>query len=250
MAGRARRQGGAAGATRATRKRGRLSVVITRLLGAVLLLGMAGGAAAWWQMRHWQPPRGAYAVQGVEVGDVDGDVDWNGLKAVGADFVYIEASASAFAHDPAFVRNIEAARAAGLQIGALHRYDPCQPADKQAANFVTVVPRDAGMLPPAVELDSLADDCPEPVSDAKVVSELMTFINEVETHTGKATILKISAPFDARYHIARAIDRNLWLARDRFEPDYAGRPFTLWTANSALDTDASAHPLRWVVAQQ
>ena len=33
-------------------------------------------------------------------------------------------------------------------MGAVHRYDPCQPADRQSANFVTVVPRDAKLLPP------------------------------------------------------------------------------------------------------
>ena len=223
---------------------------LARLAGLALLATIIAGGALWWQMRHWTPPRDTFAVQGAEIGAPDGDVDFAALKADGADFAYLDASASVFARDPNFVHNIDAARAAGLQIGAVHRYDPCQPADKQAANFVTVVPRDAAMLPPAVDLDTLADDCPEPVSDARVVSELMTFINEVETHTGKATILKLSARFDARYHLARAIDRNLWLTRTRLQPDYAGRPFALWTANPGLVTDASDHPLRWVAAQQ
>ena len=120
----------------------------------------------------------------------------------------------------------------------------------QAANFVTVVPRDAHMLPPAVELTTLADHCLEPVPDAKVVSELMTFLNQIETHTGQAAVLKIGPGFEARYHIAHAIDRNIWVIRDRFEPDYAGRPFTLWTANAALTNAADDQPLRWVVVQR
>ena len=40
--------------------------------------------------------------------------------------------------------------------------------------------------------------------------------------------------FEQRYGIAARIDRNLWLTGDRFQPDYAGRPWTLWTANSTL----------------
>ena len=144
----------------------------------------------------------------------------------------------------------KAASAAGLTLGALHHYDPCQPADRQAANFVTVVPRDAKMLPPAVELAALPDACPAHVSDAAVVSELMTFLNQIETHTGKAAILKVSPAFERRYHIARAINRNLWLERDRVPPDYAGQPFAMWTANSALLTAASDRGLRWVVVQR
>ena len=49
--------------------------------------------------------------------------------------------------------------------------------------------------------------------------------------------------------IAARMDRSLWLLGDRVEPDYGGRPWTLWTANSALRTEASDLPVRWVVYQ-
>jgi lysozyme len=88
------------------------------------------------------------------------------------------------------------------------------------------------------------------VSDAAVLSELTTFLNQIETHTGKAAILKLSSKFEARYHVAAAIDRNLWLVRTRFQPDYAGRPWMLWTANPALANPAGEAPLRWVVVQR
>jgi lysozyme len=221
-----------------------------RLAAVALLLALVGGAMLWWHLRHWTPPRVAFPRQGVEVGTGEGPVDWTALKAVGADFAYLDASVSVFARDPAFVKNLEDARAAKLKVGAVHLYDPCQPAEKQAANFVTVVPRDAALLPPAVELDRLADDCPVKVSDAAVESELMTFLNQIEAHTDKAAILKISPRFEAKYHIARAIDRKLWLVSERLQPDYAGRPWTLWTANLHLMTDASAAPLRWVAVQR
>ena len=221
-----------------------------RLIGAALLLGLIAAGWGWWTLHHWRPARAAYPVQGIEVGSDDGAVAWPAAKAIGASFVYLDASASAFARDPAFVKNLEDARAAKLQVGAVHRYDPCQPAETQAANFVTVVPRDRTMLPPAVDLDLLAEDCPVKVSDAAVTSELMTFLNQIETHTGKATILKISSSFEKRYHIATKIDRNLWLVRTRFQPEYAGRPWMLWTANSRLQSPASDQPLRWVVVER
>ena len=220
-----------------------------RLLGAILLIALIGGGFGWWHLHHWRPEPKIYRVQGVEIGAEDGAVDWRAVKAIGADFAYIDASASAFARDPAFVANLAAARGAGLQVGALHRYDPCQPADRQAANFVTVVPRDATMLPAAVELDRLADDCPVRIRDAAIESELTTFLNQVETHTGKPALLKITERFEERYRIANAIDRNLWLVRTRFQPDYAGRPWTLWTANGAYSSEASGADLRWVVLQ-
>lgn len=221
-----------------------------RILGGLLLIALIAGVGLWWHLQHWLPPREDYPVQGVEIGAQDGAVNWASLKAIGAEFVYLDASASAFARDPRFVRNFKAAQEAGLPVGAVHRYDPCQPADKQAANFVTVVPRDPQLLPPAVELDMLADDCPVKVTDAAIESELMTFLNQVETHTGKPALLKLGAGFESRYAIAARIDRNLWLVRDRLQPDYAGRPWTMWTANSALANEFSEGPLRWVVVQR
>ena len=220
-----------------------------RWLAALLLAVLVGGIFAWWHLRHWTPERGLFPVQGVEIGGADEAVDWTALKAIGADFAYVDASASAFARDPSFAKHLEGARAAKLQVGAVHRYDPCQPAGPQAANFVTVVPRDAKMLPPAVELDRLADDCPVRVSDQAVESELMTFLNQIETHTGKPAILKITRQFEKRYHVATAIDRNLWLVQERFQPEYAGRPWTMWTANGALATEADDEPVRWVAVQ-
>ncbi len=220
-----------------------------RLTAAALLIAIVAGGYGWWHMQHWQPERIAFPVQGVEVSSEDGTVDWRALKAIGADFAYIDASASAFARDPDFSRNLENARDAQVQVGAVHKFDPCQPAEKQSANFVTVVPRDAKLLPPAIELRLTADDCPVKVTDAAVESELMTFLNQVETHTGKPAILKLLPSFESRYAMAAKIDRNLWLVRRRVEPDYAGRPWTLWTANDALATDIAEEGLRWVVVR-
>jgi lysozyme len=104
-------------------------------------------------------------------------------------------------------------------------------------------------LPPVIELKRTADACETRVSDAAVESELMTLINQIENHAGKAVILKIDPEFEVRYGLAQRLERNLWLTRTRVEPDYAGRPWLLWTSNEALSSEASDNPIRWVVVQ-
>jgi len=215
----------------------------------VLLLALAGGAWLWWQGRHWAPPRDAFPVQGVLIGAADGDVDLTALRAVGADFAYLEASRGASGRDPSFAANLEQARASGLPFGVVHIYDPCVPAERQAANFVTIVPRAASPLPPAIALEKPAHDCADPAAEAAVESELTTFVNQIEGHAGQPAVLKLARGFEERYHIASRLDRNLWLERDWFQPDYAGRPWTLWTANSSLATQAGNMPVRWVAVQ-
>ncbi len=220
-----------------------------RLLAALLLVALVAGGAGWWKFVHWTPSREAYPVQGIIAGAQDGGTNFRAFRAIGADFAYLEASDGASARDATFDRNFAAAREAGLKIGVIHRFDPCAPAERQSANFVTIVPRDARLLPPAVELDRIASDCPQRVVEAAVESELMTFLNQIEGHVGKPALLKVSPRFEQHYHISRMLERNLWLERDGLQPTYAGRPWTLWTANSLLRTEASEGPIRWVVVQ-
>jgi lysozyme len=215
---------------------------------ALVMLALAG--YGWWRLQLWRPDFAGLRAAGIEAGADSGVIDWHGVRAIGGSFVYLDASASAFARDPSFLRSLDDARAAGLRVGAVHRYDPCQPGDVQATNFVTLVPRDPTMLPAAVELSTTADDCPVHVSDGAVESELMTFVNQIETHSGKPAILKLSAEFARRYPFAARFDRKLWLTRTLVEPGYAGRPWAMWTANTALSTDIAEHSVRWVVVRR
>lgn len=220
-----------------------------RIAGLVLLVLILGGGWLWWQARHWMPPRAEYPAQGVLLGAREGAADFQALEAIGADFVYLQASEGASGRDAKFAANLRRARQSTLPYGAVHAYDPCIPAERQAANFLTFVPRDEEMLPPAIALDKPASECGDPIAEAAVESELTTFINQVEGHSGQHAVLKISPAFEERYAIASRIDRNIWLEEAYLQPDYAGRPWALWTANPSLRSEASDAPLRWVVVQ-
>ena len=232
-----------------------------RLGALAALAAIAAGSWLWWQVQHWTPDSAEFPDQGVllAAGNLAGNLGGNSggepgvnlqtLRARGASFAYVRASEGADGQNPDFTRQFDNVREAGLQEGAVHLYDPCVMADRQSANFMRMVPRDAGLLPPVVELRDLADDCAERVNEAAVESELLTLINQIENHTGKPVILKISPEFEARYGLARRIERNLWLTRTRFAPEYAGRPWLVWTANEALRSTASDEPLEWVVVR-
>ena len=221
----------------------------TPLLLVVLLA--AALAAGWmhWHSRHWRPSEALYPEQGVLAGEGDGPVRFAIVKGLGGSFAYLEASRGAKGRDRSFIANLAAARESGLAAGAVHVFDPCAPADAQAANFVIAVPRDARLLPPAILLDGDAEFCAAPVSEAAIQSELMTLVNQIEAHAGKPAILAPSAEFERRYRVGGRIERKLWLTRSLAEPGYAGRPWTLWTANPHLQTEAAERPLRWVVAR-
>ena len=215
----------------------------------LLVIALIAAAYAWTEGRSWRPDEALWPDQGAMIGAADGPVAFDTLAGLGAGFAYLEASRGAQGKDVGFAQNFARARDAGLEVGAVHVFDACAVADGQSANFVTMVPRDQSLLPPVILLEETAQDCPERVSEAAVQSELMTLVNQIEAHAGKAVILAPSEAFEEAYAVSRRIDRQLWLTRSWFEPDYASRPWLMWTANRWYKSEAADRPLRWAVVQ-
>lgn len=217
------------------------------LLALALIAAMLG--TLWWKLSHWTPDRAAFPVQGLWLDGEEGAVAFADLPGAGARFAYVTASRGGEGRNPGFGETLAAAREVGLPVGAVHRYDVCVAADAQSANFVTVLPRDADLLAPAVVLDGSGEDCSPRVRAAAIESELVVFLNQIESHAGQRAILAPSAAFEAQYHFGARSERQLWLARDWLKPDYAGRPWELWTANAALRIAPVDGAVAWVVAR-
>tara|TARA_B100000678_G_scaffold239023_1_gene209315 strand:+ start:206 stop:907 length:702 start_codon:yes stop_codon:yes gene_type:complete len=221
-----------------------------KLLLAVLIAAPLGGAGwLYWDLQDWRPPESEYPEQGADLSAGAANPNFAVLKGSGADFVYLPATAGDAERSSDFTRNLAAARAAGLEVGAVHRFDPCLPADGQSANFVTIVPRDDALLPPAIALLDTGEDCLEPVTSAQVRSELTILANQIEAHAGKSAILKLGRQFEETHGVAARIERNLWLVRTRLEPEYGGRPWLIWTANEHYRGVAGEEPFGWVVVR-
>ncbi|MEM7780783.1 MAG: glycoside hydrolase family 25 protein [Pseudomonadota bacterium] len=220
-------------------------------LAALAVLIAAGFAAwLWWDMRSWRPDPALYPEQGAAIASGASGTRFETLRAIGADFVYLELASASRAPDPGFAARLANARATDLSVGVVQPFDPCLKADQQSARFTRMVPRDGDLLPPALALLQTGSDCLPAVSAAAVESELMTLINQIEMHAGKPVILKLGSEFEARHGTARTTARDLWLIRDRARPDYAGRPWLLWSANSQLVSEADEEAIEWVVIQR
>ncbi len=196
----------------------------------------------------WAPPRDQYPVQGISVDESHGRVIWHVAGATGVDFAYIRATSGADTRDANFATNIEGAGAAGVRYGALHDYSLCRLATDQATIFVTTVPRGDNMLPPAVRLafDKVCDDRP---GRALLLSELNTFLNQIEAHSGKRAVIAVSRDFEEMYNISSGIDRTFWLEANFFPPDYATKPWVMWRASDMRRISGVDGPINWNVVR-
>jgi lysozyme len=217
--------------------------------GAVALAIALAALAVWIYVTRWAPARDEYPVQGIVVSERNGSPQWAELGATGVDFAYITAVEGARGRDSQFQANLAAVQEAGIRFGALHHFDICRLASDQATMFLTSVPRNDRALPPAVQLD-FSETCKGRPNRALILSELATFLNQIEAHSGTPAILLLTKEFEEEYQVSKSIDRTVWLEGDWFLPDYSARPWVMWTANQQRRVSGIDGPVRWVVVRK
>ncbi|QJQ33240.1 glycoside hydrolase [Sphingomonas lacunae] len=228
-----------------------ISPVRRWMIRLVLLMLLAGAVVIGWKVwaNGWRPDRSEWPMQGVAIGPENAPVSWPSLASQGANFAYIDATDGTGRANSAFTREQAAARASGFRVGAIHHFGLCTLASQQADGFVRLVPRDRDALPTAIILD-LDEACPRKPTRALLLTELSTFLNQLETHMGKAAIIAPDRAFESEYSVSEAINRPLWLRSNRAEPATEGPDWIIWQANDTLKVAGSTGPTRWLVLNE
>ena len=136
-------------------------------------------------------------------------VDWNAVKAAGAEFGYVVATEGG-KRDARFEENWRGAANAEVRRGAIHAWSLCRPPPIRRTISTRWCPEPTTRYPGAVDrfrrrLQHQAD------RDA-VLDELRRFIAIIEAHTERPVILLVSRAVEARYRVTEAIERPVWSA--------------------------------------
>jgi lysozyme len=215
---------------------------IAAALVAAGLLAILG----WSFATGWHPAAKHYPLQGIDLGENPGPVEWGTVRARGADFAYIVATSGADRRDPGFEANWSGLPEAGLRRGAVHIYSLCQLASDQANAFNTFVPQAGDALPAAVDIAFHADCAARP-DRAVLIGDVARFIGMVEAHTRKPILLRIAKPIESTYHLSEALARPVWAIANVFPPDYAAKPWRIWRASDFRRIDGIEGPVNWDV---
>jgi len=200
----------------------------------------------WRFAENWAPARADYAVQGIDVSEASGAVDWATVKAMEVDFAYARATEGKATRDATFAQNWAGIESAGLRRGAIHIFSLCGPAEEQAGAFVATVPRDPEALPAAIDL-AFHESCPARPSREVVLTEIRRLASVIETHSGKPTILRIAPEFEEQYQVSGAIPRPLWSKGFFRTPDYFARPWAMWQSSTIRRIEGVEQPVNWNV---
>ena len=158
----------------------------------------------------------AYPVRGIDVSNHQKTVDWAVVaRDPGVDFAFLKATEGDDYRDRYFVTNWKAAGEAGILRGAYHFFTTASSGADQAANFIAVVPVEAGSLPPVVDLETFGS-APEDFR-----RELQDYLDLVEANYGQKPILYTVYAFYDEYLEGGFADYPLWI-RDIVKPPAIG----------------------------
>jgi lysozyme len=197
----------------------------------------AGAIAAWGRYRTlpaYRPALGDGERFGVDVSNHQGHIDWNRVAADDIGFAYIKATEGGDFVDDWFTRNWDGAGAAGLARGAYHFFTLCRSGADQADNFLRAMPRDPDALPPVVDLE-LGGNCGRRPDRAWVEREVHSFLDRVDSATGRTTAVYLLDDFDDVYHLREGLDRPQWLRRILLRPE--GDDWWIWQVSGFAAVD-------------
>ncbi|WP_331376814.1 glycoside hydrolase family 25 protein [Sinorhizobium chiapasense] len=171
------------------------------------------------------------AVHGVDVSRWQGDINWAKLRTQGANFAYIKATDGGDHLDPMFKKNWRRAKEAGLKRGAYHFFYWCRTAGEQADWFIRNVPREAGALPPVIDVEWNGESsCKRRPSRERVLEKMQVFMDKLERYYGQRPII-YTAPDFYRDNLKGAFPNHpFWLRSVAAHPSkvYPGRKWLFW----------------------
>jgi lysozyme len=158
--------------------------------GAVRLTGTGSTAQ---ELQKCSPQ----TLEGVDVFDGTGFIDWKAVKADGVDFAIIKATQGTYNTQSRFALNWRGAKDAGVYRSAYHFFDPTEDGSDQARHFLAVVSPEPGDLPAMLDIE-----CPDgdpkclgwagatgDVPSDTLQQRMWDFVDTVERATAKKPII-------------------------------------------------------------
>lgn len=181
--------------------------------------------------------------QGIDVSHHQGNIDWRGVAASGISFAFIKATQNRM--DTMYIKNITAARAAGLLVGAYHFLDNSVTVPDQAraaaGKFYAAILAGGGVdLPPVLDYESKAPG----VTAAQATAVAAAFLQEIERLTGKRPILYTYPAFVSNF--SGLSSYPLWIARysaSQVPADAQGwKQWEFWQYHGGVSGEGGALP--------
>lgn len=170
----------------------------------------------------------SYSVRGLDVSNYQKQIDWRSVAQTNKyAFVFIKATEGKNFKDAYFQANWRGTKAQGLLRGAYHFYSATRTGAEQADNYISIVPKDAGMLPPVLDLEVSGSN------HNGMLRELRAFLDGLEQHYNMRPIIYTDYARYAEYIQGNFDSYHIWI-RDIVTPVRSAtvKSWTFWQYDS------------------
>jgi lysozyme len=169
---------------------------------------------------------GGSTVEGVDVSEFQGSIDWNAVHGSGRDFAITRVSDGTGHSDPTFAANWAGIKAAGMVRGVYQFFRASEDPTAQANLLVSAI----GSLGPD-DLAPVADvEVSDGVSGATLVANLATWVSVIKAKTGRTPIIYTAPGFwDPLPSTGQFAGEVLWVANWQVSCPDTPTPWTGWT---------------------
>jgi len=143
-------------------------------------------------------------VEGIDVFDGQGAIDWPSVRDAGVEFAFIKATQGTYDTQATFAANWAGSAGAGVVRGAYHFFDPTEDGASQAAHFLSVVGASASELPPVLDIecpdgdaDCLGTGSAGDASAADIRTRMLAFLGAVAHGLGRTPLVYTYASYFA-----------------------------------------------------
>lgn len=168
-----------------------------------------------------------YDIHGIDVSHHQGPIDWSAVSADGVTFAFIKATEGGDHVDSRFEENWQASKQAGILRGGYHFFTQCRPGALQADNFIKIVPREAGALPPVIDAEHMGP-CRSGPAVTDVPGEISIFLDKLEQHYGQRPIIYTTKEFHDAHLKAGFHNERFWIRSLLMAPYFRKDEWLFW----------------------
>lgn len=179
------------------------------------------------------PSEADYPIRGVDVSYYQGEIDWEVLSKENIDFAFIKATEGSSHIDIKFGENWEQSGKTGLKRGAYHFFSFESEGDAQAEHFISVVPKEEGMLSPVIDIEFYGDRFHNRPDVEETRKQFQNLLDRLEEYYGVRPLIYATESSYSTYIRGAFDDYPLWIRNVYFSPNM-GMPgkWTFWQYDS------------------
>ncbi len=166
-----------------------------------------------------------YPITGIDISKHTGKIDFQKIKTQSFEFVFLKATEGENYIDEKFETNYSEAKSSKIPVGAYHFFRFNKSGKVQAKNFFSSINGKSFDLPYVLDIEEWGN-----IGQAKkvdIVSEISTFIREIEEKTSKKVMIYTNENGFKEYILGNFDDKEIWICSFN-EPPNIKNKWTFW----------------------